>query len=513
MGEGERRRFVVTLLRPPAVAPKWSLSSGILTPPIGLAYIAACLRREGYRVCIIDPIGEAPFEVNNIEGHVAVSYGWSIERIVSAIPRESRYIGVSCMFSHEWPITRQMIYMIRSAFPEAVIIGGGEHITAIPEFSLVDCRAIDYAVLGEGEETIVELIDRIENGDDVASVDGIMFLRNGVPTPTRPRRRIHDLDSLPWPAWDLLPIENYLKNNLSFGVSEGPTLPIVATRGCPYRCTFCSGSSMWGNRWYARSPGNVVDEIETYVNLYNVENFDFYDLTPIFNRRWIVDLCRELIRRRLDISWQIPAGTRSEIIDEEVASLMARAGHRNLVYAPESGSERTLKLINKRVHLPAMLDSMRAAVRAGLSIKLNMVFGFPQDSTGDILRSYKFLARAAWIGVDDVTISTFIPYPGSELFRELRQKGRIRRLDDEYFYSLLVMGDVRSCASFSERIGRKRLLFYRLFGMACFYLLSFLLRPKRPFQTLWHLYKGRHTTRIEKAMSTYIGKLRLYNRP
>jgi radical SAM superfamily enzyme YgiQ (UPF0313 family) len=171
-----------------------------------------------------------------------------------------------------------------------------------------------------------------------------------------------------------------------------------------------------------------------------------------------------------------------------------------------------LKLVKKKADLPRMLDSMRAAIRNRMSIKLNIVFGFPQETPADIFRSYRFLAKAAWIGVDDVTITTFIPYPGSELFNDLVRNGKIKSLNEEYFYSLIVMGDVQSTWSFAEKINRHTLLAYRLFGMFLFYSLSYLLRPQRFFQTLWHLYRGNHQTRIEKALSAFINKVRLYNR-
>lgn len=502
----------VTLTRTPVVAPKWALSSGVLTQPIGLAYLAAALCKEGRPVSIVDPVGEAPFEVNQISGRSLVSYGWNLDKIVSAIPADTHYIGISCMFSHEWPVSKLLVQRIRERFPNAVIIAGGEHMTAVPEFSLRDCTAINYAVLGEGEETFVELIKTLDQGNDVSSVAGLVYLQDTDVIRTMPHKRIRDLESIAWPAWDLVPIENYLNNSLSFGVSQGRTIPIVATRGCPYHCTFCSSPNMWKHHWYARSPKNVANEIETYVNRYGADNFDFYDVTPIFHRQWIIEFCWELINRNLNISWQIPAGTRSEAIDDEVTSLLVRSGHRNLVYAPESGSERILKLVKKEADLPRMLDSMRAAIRNRMSIKLNIVFGFPQETPADIFRSYRFLAKVAWIGVDDVTITTFIPYPGSELFNDLVRNGKIKSLNEEYFYSLIVMGDVQSTWSFAEKINRHTLLAYRLFGMFLFYSLSYLLRPQRFFQTLWHLYRGNHQTRIEKALSAFINKVRLYNR-
>ena len=170
------------------------------------------------------------------------------------------------------------------------------------------------------------------------------------------RGRIRAVTSIPKPAWDLTPIDSYLDNGLHYGVGEGRTMPMVATRGCPFQCTFCSSPNMWTTRWSARDAKDVV-----------AQNFDFYDLTAIVKKSWIKEFCQELIDRDLNVTWQMPAGTRSEAIDDEVAELLARAGHRNIVYAPESGSPRMLELIKKRIKVPRMIESMRASVRNGMS--------------------------------------------------------------------------------------------------------------------------------------------------
>src|SRR5262249_33893501 len=158
-------------------------------------------------------------------------------------------------------------------------------------------------------------------------------------------------------------------------------------------------------RWSARDPRHVVDEMQSYVEQYGAQNFDFYDLTAVVRRDWIKAFCEELMTRDLNISWQMPAGTRSEAIDDEVAQLLARSRHRNLVYAPESGSPRILDLIKKKVKIPRMLDSMRASIRNGISVKLNMIAGFPDETWGDLWLTWKFVVKCAWIGVDDVTFA------------------------------------------------------------------------------------------------------------
>lgn len=502
----------VTITRPPVVVPRSSLSCGLLVPPIGPAYLAACAREAGYRVSIVDPVGEDPFEVNPLPGRPLVTYGWSVEKIVSAFPADTKYIGVSCMFSHEWPVSKRLIRMLRDRFPVAVIVVGGEHVTAAADFCLTDCPEVDFVVLGEGEETFVALLNVLDRGGDVSEVDGLASRSDGKPSQTKPRQRVRDVDDIPWPAWDLVPIESFLANDLSYGVGAGRTMPIMATRGCPFACTFCSSPTMWTQRWYPRSVSDVADEIQAYAERSHATNFDFYDLTAIIRKDWIVEFCRELIRRDLRITWQLPAGTRCEAIDEEVAELLVRSGHRNIVYAPESGSPRMLKIIKKKVSLPNMLKSMRGCIANGLSVKMNMIVGFPEETFADILRTYWFLMRAAWIGVDDATIATFAPYPGSAMFNDLCNDGRINGLNDDFFYDLATMGDTKNAISYAKHISGRALLICKLIGVALFYGVSYLSHPARFTKTLWHLYRRDHRTRIEKALSAFIQKNRRVSR-
>jgi radical SAM superfamily enzyme YgiQ (UPF0313 family) len=502
----------VTMTRPPVVVPKFAINTGLLVPPLGLAYLAGSLRERGYPITIVDPVGEDPFAVTQLPGRSLVAYGWSVERIVATIPADTRYLCVSNTFTQEWPVVKDLIRRAKTRLPDLVVIVGGEHVTAMPEYNVSDCREIDFAVLGEGEETLVDLIETLEADGDPAGVPGLAFVRGTEPMRTDTRQRMRDVNAVPWPAWDLVPIETYLSHHLSYGVAPGRTMPIMATRGCPYKCTFCSSPTMWTQRWYPRDPKDVVDEIEHYVKTYRADNFDFYDLTAIVRRDWVLAFCRELLARDLKITWQMPAGTRSEAIDEEVSALLSATGHRNLVYAPESGSDRILRTILKKVDLTRMKQSMRAVVRHRLSAKLNMIIGFPQETRADVWQTFRFLAECAWIGVDDVTFSTFSPYPGSELFTYLRKKGRIREMDDEFCYSLALYGDTTAGGTYCEHIGPRELLFYKLTATFVFYALSYLFRPRRVVQTVWHLYMGNHQTRIEKALAELLSRARLFAR-
>ena len=250
----------VCLVRPPILTGKLAFMS-VLTPPLGPAYVAAALRASGHHVSMVDAVGEDPVQVNPVNQDYILQ-GLSFDQIVRRIPPDSDVIGISCMFSSEWVQVRELIRKIARNHKNAFIIGGGEHFTATAEFCLQQCPEINAIVLGEGEETAVELVNSLEQQISLNSVDGLVLQCETGIIKTRPRQRIKSIDNVVKPAWDLVNIDNYFKNNLYFGVNRGRSMPLLASRGCPYHCTFCSNPAMWQPKWYARTPQMVIDEIQ-----------------------------------------------------------------------------------------------------------------------------------------------------------------------------------------------------------------------------------------------------------
>ncbi|MBI3627999.1 MAG: B12-binding domain-containing radical SAM protein [Candidatus Rokubacteria bacterium] len=486
----------MTLVRPPTLQAKWGHCTPTC-PPLGLAYVAAALREAGHEVRIIDAVGEAVSQMRPAANERLLVHGLGADEIAARVHPDTEVLGVSCMFSHEWPLMREVIARLRRAFPGVPIVAGGEHVTALPEFSLESCAGLDYCVLGEGEETMVELARALDEGRVSLAVPGLALRHGGQTVRTPARARIRRIDDIPPPAWDLVPLERYLDNELGFGVNRGRSIPLLATRGCPYQCTFCSNPVMWTTRWVARDPGAVIEEMRGYVARYRAENFDFYDLTAIVKREWIVDFCRRMLDGGLSVTWQLPSGTRSEAIDAEVARLLYAAGCRNISYAPESGSAGVLRRIKKKIDLGRMKASMRAAVRTGINVKANIILGFPDETHKEVLESMRFIVAMALLGVHDISISPFSPYPGSELFEDMRRRGRLAALDDRYFYSLASYTDLFHTVSAAEGIGDRALGWYRTAGLLLFYAVSFVARPWRFVRTCINAFRPRQESRSE----------------
>jgi radical SAM superfamily enzyme YgiQ (UPF0313 family) len=355
----------------------------------------------------------------------------------------------------------------------------------------------DVVVLGEGEETFVELLRARAAGRPLSEVKGLAYRENGrvASTGLSPRRR--DVDTNPQPDWASFPITEYIERHQTNGINLGRSMPILGTRGCPFQCTFCSNPGMWTQRWIARNPVQLADEMERYVREYGVTNFDFQDLTAIVKRQWIVDFCRELIRRDLGITWQMPSGTRAEVFDTEVADLLYRSGCRALAFAPESGSPEILKAVKKQVDLGHMLIAMRAAVRRGLKLSCFIVIGFPDDTPATLRATLSLIRRMAVLGVYDIAVSKFVPYPGSALFRRLQQEGKLQ-LDDQFFVSPMDFYTAKA-PSYADAVSSRRLYWTMLWMFVNFYVISFALRPWRVARALGRaLLTGREETRYAK---------------
>jgi radical SAM superfamily enzyme YgiQ (UPF0313 family) len=502
--ESKSRQHVV-FVRPSGVASKgtWNIP---FTPPLGVAYLAAVVREDGFRVSIVDAMGEAPQQYL-VEGNY-IYQGLTIDQTVERIPADATIIGVSSMFTQEWLYARALIREIRRRFPDVLLVAGGEHITGCTEYALRDCPELDLAVRGEGEETIRDIARCVDDIDKVRQLPGVAWIDRDAPEqPYRQaaaRSRIRNVDDLPWPAWDLVPIEVYVTSNNAYGVTRGRGLAVLATRGCPYKCTFCSNPTMYGNLWQARRPENLIDEIEEFIRRYGLENVDFYDLTMVLKKEWILEFCRLVQERGLKITWQLPAGTRSEVIDDEVAAALYRSGARNVTYAPESGSKETLVKIKKRVNLDRLLKSIKSAIRNRLRVKCSLIIGFPHETRSSVLQTLFFSWKVALVGVDAVECMVFTPYPGSELFDQLRAEGRIPELNDDYIRSMAAFLDPFVPSHYCKNISGYELMAWRWTIMLSFFALSFAIRPWRLARLGLNVFRRKAETVVENRLSAML---------
>jgi len=498
----------VTLIRPNVVVFPHSLSFFGPVPPIGLAYIAAVLRDAGHPVDVIDSVGEAMEQTHDYESPVGQMrrIGLSPEEVVARIDPTTRIVGITNMFLHEWPIIRSIAEMVKARLPHVTVIVGGDNATAFWPWMFEQTDAVDHVVLGEGEATAVELANRIAAGLPVTDLQG---LASREPVGDAPacsdtglsiRMTTKKVATVPRPAWDLFPIDEYVAYGDFWGVHRGRSMPVLATRGCPYKCTFCSSPQMWTTRYVVREPEDVADEIAGYVERYGIQNVNFSDLTAITKRGWTLRFCDALEARNLGITWQLPTGTRAEALDREVLQRLWDTGCRNVKYAPESGSRRMLDIYDKRLEPQVILDSIREATPIGLFTGVNIILGHPEERWRDVWESQKFLVRAALAGCHDAIVMIFGPYPGSADWKKLVDDGTVV-VDEDYHYVALTRGS-SSAVSYNPQMSARQLRFTQLAMMVVFYTVASIRRPKRLVSYLKAFFTGQEDTMVDQLIRT-----------
>jgi len=496
----------ICLIEPPKYVSLGNFVSTIAMPPIGLAYMTSIALQHTDRVTIIDAHGEGLENYYSYKEKFRLR-GLGVDEVVARIPVNMDIIGISCMFTSLWPIVIDMAEAIKLAFPSSKLILGGEHGTGSPEHALTTAP-FDLVVMGEGEDIFTELLQRYAKNEDWNDVSGTA-VRLGDKIIVNDRKpRIKKIDDIPLPNWDLIPVDKYHKLNQPHGASQGKFMPMLATRGCPFQCTFCTSPNMWTTKWIARSAVNVVDEMQMYIDGYGVSDFQFEDLTAIVKKSWVHDFCDEIIQRNMNITFQLPSGTRSEAIDYEVAVKLKKAGCHEFAFAPESGDVRVLASIKKKVKLPALYQSARDAMKAGINVGCFFIIGFPEDDWRSVFRTYIVTAKCAWIGFTNCNFNAFAPMPNTESYNKLVDEGVISGYDDEYLMSMFSFQDFgRIKKSYNKKFSDRQLTFLVTFGVFIFYSLYFIRKPSRIFSLIKDMGSDSSSNKSSKMLKSMFSDL------
>lgn len=395
-------------------------TTGIVYMPIGLAYVAASLKASQIAVEVIDAFAEKPKQARH-EGKFLV-LGLSYDEILARISAHAKAVYVYANHLTNHLSVRGIIGTVRRARPGLPIVVL-ENTQAVTAYSLRDVgeelfdAGADYYLSGEGERTAIRLAQALlmeGKTEALRSIEGLTS-RDFHNEPGAP---ISDLDTLPFPAWDLFPIEKYW--NLRFAHGPQSTmryLPLLTSRGCPHNCRFCVAPRTSYQRWRQRSGVGIVDEMEFYAQTFNVREFHVEDLNPTVSEGRVVDLCNEILARRLDIIWKIAAGTRIETIRaENTIELMAKAGCTYISVSPESGSSRVLAAMNKPFDLQNVVRMVGRMHQAGIYSQACFVLGFPGEIEEDLKKTRLLVKDLTRKGVDEIALFIITPVPGSQLY-------------------------------------------------------------------------------------------------
>ena len=465
------------LIRPPVVHLKADFYGSIPGIPAGLAYLAASVREAGVDVDILDAYGLNPHRFYTFRNRYRAR-GLTPEEIVDHISESDILIGISVHCATEHTMSQFIIQAIKKSRPDTPVVVGGYHATFLPE-SFIEAGA-DYAMMGEGEKRLPALIKAIETGSGFKDIDGLATADRVVP-----RRNIYtvDLDSQPFAAVDLLPLENYWKLGYSHGPFAGRYMNILTSRGCPYNCSFCQAPIMSGGRWLARSAERVLEEIRYYMEKYRIMDFHIQDENFAIDRKRVETICKTLINENYGITFCFPSGLKMETLDEELLDLMIRAGCRYFSLSPESGSKHVLELMNKTANIEKVPALIHKASSAGTRTCAFFVAGYPGESQKDRKETRAYIRRLARQGVDEIIMPILTPFPGTASMEEKSLQGFSEY--DELCFSPVWRHDYRS-------LNR-----YRLGVYLNFYFIRLLNHPIRVLQQVINVLTGRAGTKGE----------------
>ena len=375
-----------------------------INPPLGIAYVAAALRKAKFDVEIFDP---------SFDGKQ-----YAIDRIKKA---DYDIIGFSC-FTMNYNVSKELSALAKKVNKNVLRVFGGPHVIVVPEESINDSE-VDVVCLGEGETTFVELARALKTGKPLESVSGIWFKKGGKIVKNPVRTMICELDELMFPARDLLQMDKYLNAKLgraAWAVKQ-PSTTVMVGRGCPFNCTYCSTKLIFGKGVRLRSPKNVVDEIEQLIKDYSIRGIAFIDDTFTINKKVVEAICEELIRRKIDIEWA--CNSRIDTISPELLKIMKKAGCTYITFGVESGNQEVLdKFIKKGIKLEKVKDVFKWTKKAGIKTGAYFLLGIPGETLENMQETIDFAIK---VNPDVVNFNMVRPLPKTEMYELAEKFGKI----------------------------------------------------------------------------------------
>jgi|TARA_B100001971_G_scaffold77821_1_gene71715 radical SAM superfamily enzyme YgiQ (UPF0313 family) len=376
--------------------------------PLGVIYVATFLKQNGFNVKFIDAV------INNLTN----------KEIVDIIIKEKPLIlGISSM-TCQIVNSIKIAEGIKSLDSNIKIAIGGAHISSTIDEIYKFSSCSDFLIYGEGEYTFNELVKNIKEDEcDFYAINGLVFkdAKNKV-TVNPPREPINDLDSLPYPDLSLADIKKYE----SFYAKSKPFTGIIASRGCPFSCTFCDAYATHGRKLRLRSARNIVDEMEHHLNTSGIKQFMIKDSTFTINKKWVQDICNEIISRKMNMFWT--CNTRVDMVDKKLLKLMMKAKCYMIQFGIESGSQKVLDKMRKGITVEQIKDCIKICGKVGMDTTGNFMIGNPGEDEESVRKS---IDLAKNLDFDFVSFGVTTPYPNTELYEWALENNL---LNDGYWY-------------------------------------------------------------------------------
>jgi anaerobic magnesium-protoporphyrin IX monomethyl ester cyclase len=422
------KKFKVLLINPPHIQ-KLGLYPKLVFQPIGLGYIASVLEKEGYRVSILDALGlswKNVWKLNEKKQLTGLNYDQIKKQIKSISPD---IVGIGAPFTLQAKSSYLVADLVKSIDKKIITVMGGPHVTSFPHECL-EKASIDFVVIGEGELSFLELTNRLLEGQKkFQNILGIGFKNDNKIFINAPRAPIKDLDKIPFPARHLLPMEEYFKAAKAMRTGRKEIywkrgVALFSSRGCPFKCTFCISHLLWTRIWRARTPENVVSEIEELVRKYKVNHIHFEDDNLTMSKERIDRICDLIFERNLKITWDTPNGIRADTINEETLIKMKKSGCKEICVAPESGNQYVVnEVIKKRVDLKKIEDVVKICKKIGIRVEAFFVIGSVGETKTQIRDTIEYARKLRKLGCKRCHFHIATPFKGTELYEQATEKG------------------------------------------------------------------------------------------
>lgn len=394
----------------------------VCTQPLGLSYVAAALRAAGYQVAILDATVEG-YDNESPARNGFIRYGLSPEEIRKRIKAYAPdVVGVGAVQSLQLYEAYEVFDIVKALDPEIVTLFGGAHASAMYEKEAAQPN-IDFVVVGEGELTIVTLAKRLEEGPVTGDVPGVAYM-DGDRLRNAPGQRLRNLDELPFPAYDLLPMDKYhLPGASPSSFSSGRVAIMQTSRGCPHNCRHCPKNVVFGHTYRRRSINHVIAEVLHFVNSFDINEIHIEDSNFTIDRKRVLDFCARIQALKLDLKFSLPHGIEVNTLDRELLQTMFDTGFNVLHLSIESVNDAVLKTQDKSLVPDKIRNVIVTAKDIGYLVTGYFMLGFPDERMSDMRQTVDF-AKA--LPIDKVNFFIYTPLPGTPIYEECLASGLLK---------------------------------------------------------------------------------------
>jgi anaerobic magnesium-protoporphyrin IX monomethyl ester cyclase len=394
--------------------------------PLGLLYIAAVLDNAEHKVEILDAfMTGSSFRKMRDTTNVGMPYGKIKEEIRRKKPD---IVGIANPFTCQVEHAIRVGNIVKEVDPTILTVVGGPHVTAVPVEFLEEAKNIDIAVIGEGEHTMLDIVKFFEGYKKISDVQGIAYRKNGAITQNSPRPFIKNLDELPYPAYHLVEMEQYLNpKKIEYRSFKDRAISMITSRGCPFNCNFCSVHLHMGKMFRVHSVNYVINHIEYVVNKYGVKTIFFEDDNLTFDLKRFEAICDRIIERGIRFNWETPNGIRGDFLTLSLLKKMKKSGCQSVFFGIESGDQFVLdNIIDKSLNLKEVVKVAKMCKEIGLSTAAFYIIGFPGEKKENMLKTVELalkLKREYDVGM---LLHVATPSCGTRLYEECKKKGYIQ---------------------------------------------------------------------------------------